>query len=86
MMLQPNDALKLGLGFLNAFAGSLVLIPDLGNVEKGVCAALVAACGFGLLFLDRLGTAKKSKTTIDVNELTVGQRRRLLAQLTEVQS
>lgn len=57
--MSQKDALALCIGMVNAFAGVVVAYqaPDLPPMVRLLFAALVAACGFGLMFLDKIGKA-----------------------------
>lgn len=70
------DILKVSLLFLNAFAALIAAYPgpEIGAVERLICAALVAGCGAALLYLNPPG-----KKALDPDNLTPAQRRKLVA-------
>lgn len=59
--MTPRDAVKYGLTFLNAFCGLIVAYPgpEIGGLERVLCAALIAGCGTTLLLIDPPRTAKR---------------------------
>lgn len=71
------DMLKVGLLFLNAFAGLIAAYPgpEIGAVERLICAALVAGCGAALLYLNPPG--KK----VNPDKLTVAQTKQVADEL-----
>lgn len=75
-MNTPN-VLKVALVFLNGFAGLIAAYPgpELGALERLICAALVAGCGAALLVLNPPGRSK----SVDPDDLTPAQRRKLVA-------
>lgn len=74
--MNTADTIKVALLFLNAFAGFIAAAPG-DNIDPSVrivCAALVAACGAALLYLNPPG-----KTPSPTANLTTKQ----LAQITD---
>lgn len=73
------DILKVALLFLNAFAGLIAAYPgpEIGAVERLICAALVAGCGAGLLYLNPPGKAK----AVNADKLTAAQTRQVADEL-----
>ena len=82
MRMSQADLIKIALVFVNLFAGAVVAYPgpELGALSRLFCVALVAGCGGALAFLDKLG-AKPRTRTLDVDEMTPAQRRRLAMKL-----
>ncbi len=80
------DLIKCGVVFLNGFAGLIAAFPgpELGTLERLICAALVAGCGAVLLFLDRVGGSKAKADALDPDDMTPAQRRRLAMKLRDV--
>lgn len=72
------DILKLALLFVNAFAGLIAAYPgpELGAIERLVCAALVAGCGAALLYLNPPG-----RQAINPDKLTAAQTRQVADEL-----
>lgn len=75
--MNTQDTLKVALMFVNGFAGLIAAYPgpELGALERLVCAALVAGCGAALLYLNPPGRTK----SVDPDNLTPAQRRKLVA-------
>lgn len=61
------NALTVLLAFVNAFAGLIAAYPgpELGALQRLVCAALVAGCGAALLFLHPPGRGEPSDKTVE---------------------
>lgn len=72
------DTLKVTLLFVNAFAGLLAAYPgpELGALERLICAALVAGCGAALLYLNPPGSKK-----VNADKLTAVQTRQVADEL-----
>lgn len=78
--MSTMDAIKLALGLLNAFAG--VIAGTAQDIDPGVrlvCVALVTACGFGLMFMERIGGDQKRR--LDPDRLTAAQTRQVADEL-----
>lgn len=61
--MSQKDALALCIGMLNAFAGVIAAAP-VGEIPYGarlIALAVVAACGFGLMFVDKIGKPPEEK-------------------------
>lgn len=80
------DLIKCAVVFVNGFAGLLAAFPgpELGTLERLVCAALVAGCGAVLLFLEKVGGSKAKSADLDPDDMTPAQRRRLAMRLRDV--
>lgn len=80
------DMIKLGLMFLNAFCGVIAAFPgpEVGVLERLICAALVIACGAALAFLEKVGGSKAKPDDLDPDTMTPAQRRRLAMKLRDV--
>ena len=75
--MTTNDVMKVALLFLNAFAGLIAAYPgpEIGAVERLVCAGLVAGCGAALLYLNPPG--KK----VNPDRLTAAQTKQVADEL-----
>lgn len=73
-----SDTLKIALLFLNAFAGLIAAYPgpEIGAVERLICAALVAGCGATLLYLNPPGSK-----SVSLSALTPAQTRQVADEL-----
>ena len=78
--MSTMNTIKLALGLLNAFAG--VIAGTAQDIDPGVrlvCVALVAACGFGLMFMEKLGGDKRL-TAAQTRQVADELERRMKAQ------
>lgn len=70
--MTTQDAIKIGLTFLNGFAGVIAAYPgpEVDALARLICAALVIACGATLLLVNPPGkekalTAKQTRQVAD---------------------
>lgn len=70
--MNPTDALKVTLAFVNAFAGVFAGYPgtDLDPMIRLAFVALVAGCGAALLFLNPPGKSGEKFSPKQVDQLT----------------
>lgn len=70
--MNPLDALKVTLAFVNGFAGVVIAYPgsDLDPLIRLMFAGLVAGCGAALLFLNPPGKSGEKFTAKQVDQLT----------------
>lgn len=61
--MTQKDALALCLGMINAACGIIAAAPagEIPYAARLIAMAIVAACGFGLLFMDKLGKEPDEK-------------------------
>lgn len=70
--MNPTDALKVALAFVNGFSGVVIAYPgsDLDPLIRLMFAGLVAGCGAALLFLKPPGNSGEKFSPAQVEQLT----------------